>query len=86
MEKANKLGDTIAIHSLSSKYVPNFQKVKEQQEKNTIYFNSYDGEDCNELFSISYIPALVKFMILLYGLIIQLCINNQLFLHVPDTL
>lgn len=49
---ANRLGETLAKHSSSSNYVPKFQKYQKQQEKKRINFNSVNGEDYNELFSL----------------------------------
>ena len=51
-EIGNKLGDTLANHSSSSNYNPQFQRFQKQQEKKTVHFNSDNGEDYNETFSL----------------------------------
>ncbi len=48
---ANTLGETLAKHSSSTNYVPEFQKYQRQQEKKRINFKWDNGEYYNELFS-----------------------------------
>ncbi len=49
----NKLVETLAKHSSSSNYVPQFQKYQTQQERKCLNFNSDNGEDYNDIFSIN---------------------------------
>ncbi len=51
-EIANKLSETLAHHPSSSNYNHQFKRYKGKQEKKPISFNSDNGEDYNETFSL----------------------------------